>query len=269
MIKTTLKRAASPLLQRMRPGNVALIHFGRSGSTVVTRMLHEHPRVHWASELFAPLYAQSRQEDAARLRGVDSAEAMFSYLRADMRSALHRFYGVEFKPYHYQSFQLSTADFIERLKELGFTHFMFLDRENRLRKVVSTLVANAKNGAYHLKQGESAQLTRVRVDPRKLTVDLIEQSLVEYLDQYDRDAAQILEALDGVNALRLSYEQDVQADPARAYARVCAFLGLTPRPVEARFSRTNPFPLRDIVENYDELTQALRGTPHAWMLDEA
>lgn len=50
---------------------------------------------------------------------------------------------------------------------------------------------------------------------------------------------------------------------------MCRFLGIAPAPVGVRYARTNPFPLRELLLNYEDVASSLRPTEHAWMLEEA
>lgn len=50
------------------------------------------------------------------------------------------------------------------------------------------------------------------------------------------------------------------------FGEVQSFLGLEPRRLSVSLRRQNPEPLRDLIENYDELYEALKDTPVAsWM----
>jgi hypothetical protein len=70
------------------------------------------------------------------------------------------------------------------------------------------------------------------------------------------------------DVLQLTYEDDILKDPRIAYRRVCGYLGLEPCPAFVRHARSNPFRLDEIIENYDEVKQALSGTEFEWMLED-
>ena len=70
------------------------------------------------------------------------------------------------------------------------------------------------------------------------------------------------------NVLHLSYEEHIQDNPKEAYLKICEFLQIKPKKVDVRLSRTNPYPLKDIIENMDEVRDYLHGTPYEWMLEE-
>ncbi len=52
-----------------------------------------------------------------------------------------------------------------------------------------------------------------------------------------------------------------------AFAEAQAFLGVQPTPLVTTTRRQNPEPLRDLIENYDELRDVLKDTPAAPFLD--
>lgn len=75
-------------------------------------------------------------------------------------------------------------------------------------------------------------------------------------------------SLGGRNVLRLTYEEDVERDPRVGYRRICSFLEIKPHDVPVRLGRTNPFTLGELIENFDEVRQALDGSQYGWMLEE-
>ena len=51
-----------------------------------------------------------------------------------------------------------------------------------------------------------------------------------------------------------------------AYRSVCEFIGLEAAPVRVPYERVNPFPLQQMVTNYDTIAAALQDTVFEWML---
>jgi hypothetical protein len=66
-----------------------------------------------------------------------------------------------------------------------------------------------------------------------------------------------------------TYEEDVEEDPQRAYRRICRHLHLPVHESTVQKSRTNPYPLFDLIENFDVVRSLLRGTDYEWMLEDA
>ena len=65
----------------------------------------------------------------------------------------------------------------------------------------------------------------------------------------------------------LTYEDDILEDPRKGYKKLCHFLGIQPESPPIVFKKTNPFPLKDIVTNFDEIISHLKDTKYNWMLE--
>jgi hypothetical protein len=66
----------------------------------------------------------------------------------------------------------------------------------------------------------------------------------------------------------LSYEADIEQNPLAAYSKVCSFLHLPEERVTVTRTRTNPYPMREMVENWSDIVKVLSGTPYEWMLED-
>ena len=71
----------------------------------------------------------------------------------------------------------------------------------------------------------------------------------------------------GERWLHLVYEDDIEQSPKVAYEKVCEFLGVEAVEVECLYQRINTAPLSEIIENYDEVREYLRGTRYEAMLE--
>ena len=71
--------------------------------------------------------------------------------------------------------------------------------------------------------------------------------------------------LAGKNVLNLTYEDDIEQDPQKAYRSICKFVNMEETNASVTLSKTNPFPLKDIIENFAEVKAALHNTPYEWM----
>jgi hypothetical protein len=63
------------------------------------------------------------------------------------------------------------------------------------------------------------------------------------------------------------YYEDMLDNRKEVFDRVQSFLGIEPRPLTVTTRRQNPAPLRDLVENYEELYEAYRSSPCAGMFE--
>jgi hypothetical protein len=257
-------RLTGPLLSRSRIGNVVLFHIGRSGSTVLGDLLDQHPRVFWDQEIYRGL-----EDKAPRLTEGHNPELSgkaLQILRQRMNRVGKEFYGFETKFFQLRLTEAKLPDYIEGLKHIGITHFIVLERENYLRKVVSSLVYHAKN-ASHQRPNKQVQLNTLCLDVNNLCIDKDAKPLLAYLNQWKQDFNTLKRLLAKENVLYLSYEADILPNPIISYERTCAFLGIALQRVSVHYGRTNPFRLSEIITNFPEVKEYLSATPFEWMLN--
>lgn len=123
-----------------------------------------------------------------------------------------------------------------------------LSRRNRLAQLVSrqllatTGVSQSIFGSY----GDA----RVSIDP---------VACLRALDRIAEEEAELDELAAGHETFRIDYEELGESARLDELQR---FLGLEPEPLRSWFERLRTKPLPETVENWDELTAALTGTPH-------
>jgi len=255
-----------PLLSPFRKGNIVVFHIGRSGSTVLGDILNQHPRIFWDSEIYERLLPQwTTQVSALDIR--DLSEDPLQFLKNRMRQAGSRFYGFEVKFFQLKLLNLKLSDYINDLQKLGVNYFIILERKNYLRAIVSSVIAHQTLLLHQSKQ-DRPKLHQVKLEIDNIKIDRNAKPLISYLWEYHEDFRKLEKFLSGKNVLKLSYEDDVMASPLSAYERVCNFIGIESRKVSVRFSKTNPFKLREIITNFEEVEQTLSGTLFEWMLYE-
>jgi hypothetical protein len=186
-----------------------------------------------------------------------------------MKMAGQRCYGFETQPTQVEHLDMTVPRYVERLEALGFDHFVVLERKNHLRRIVSMLVARTTS-QWHLPPGDKHPLVRVELDVDNLLLargrDTEGRSLVAQLLREQESARALRDVLANRRLLCLTYEDDIAIRPASAYQRVCEFTGMGDHPVTVRFSKTNPHELTDVLTNFSQVEQSLRGTPFEWML---
>jgi LPS sulfotransferase NodH len=243
--------------------NIAAFHTGRVGSTVVGDLLGQHSEVVWRGEMF---------EEVARRHGYrpGPGRSAFAMLRTAMRRTREAYFGFETKSLadqHLRWMGLSMPEYIARLKRHRFGRFIVFVRRNYLRQAVSQEVGN-QTLAWHTRV-DLERPTSVRLDPRRVSFGDRALPLLERFEALDEHYRRLFELLPPRDTLRLTFEEHIERDPRIAYETICDWLGLVPEPVTIRYHRTNPFPLRAIVTNHDEVCETLRGTRYAWMLGDA
>lgn len=192
-----------------------------------------------------------------------------NYMLREFRKASHRvFFGCEVKPYHMSLTGHTAESFINMAKSVGFTHFVILDRKNRLRKIVSSVIAHRNTELFHFYGKKQAKLEKVEIDTEDVKIDFASKPLIKYLEDFDQQIQDIHSVLAGSNVLNISYEEDIEGDPHIAYNRICDFLNIDRQQVSVKLSRTNPFPVADMIENIDEVRSALQDTRYEWMLKD-
>ena len=237
-----------------------MLHLGRSGSTVLGDLLDQHPYVKWDAEIYGPM--RKLWNGAG-----DPVQLMLNRAAAVPRGL----YGFEFKAYHAILVGRSLAEMIAAYRAAGVGKFVVLRRENTLRKVASTAVARV-TGRFHRTGRDRPPPapdtpTRVRIDPQAHFLDSETRPLVEFLEGFERFFEELDVLLADADVLKLSYEADIAADPVVAYRRTCRWLDIAPMPPVMRFAVTTPFPLTEVIENYEEVVAALSGTRFQWMLE--
>lgn len=267
-------------VRRKRPSGdcFVIFHIGRTGSSLLTDMLNQNKGIDCAGEIFSGGYGeigikeiQERGGDPKSSRWLNSPfypQNVAGYIVDEMAySKPGRIFGFEVKPYHILKSGLSISEFANICSDVGFNKFIILKRRNYLRKIISSIIR--KNEAMPARdwRGEP-KLNTICLNVSCVNIDSDEKSLVEFLNDYDRQFQELEAAVSQRETLHLTYEKDILDNPHRAYERVCQFLGVPPRRVKVKFSRTNPFPLRQLLDNYDEVARVLSDTQFSWMVSD-
>ncbi|MEK9826166.1 MAG: hypothetical protein VW395_07815, partial [Methylotenera sp.] len=188
--------------------------------------------------------------------------------RIKLHSDTH--YGFEVKFNHLEHCDVSIADYLAEIERMGIDKYITLERKNILRKIVSSLVAE-KTNVWHVKDGKEGPKGKITISCDALKVERKEGSLLELLDHYTKHFNQLYALLEksNIKLLKLTYEDDIEADPSVGFNKAIAFFGLPPFQANVRLKKTNPYPLSSIVENIDEVRAYLKNTPYAWMVEDA
>lgn len=247
-----------------RPGVVAMLHVGRCGSTVLANLLAQHPKIYWDGKL----HRKAHMLYGPAVRDFDTAD----WTRRQFSISGGRYYGFEFKILQDQYPAIlgtTTGDFLRDCAAIGVTHYILLVRRNTLRHVVSHY-ASRNRGSWHASQAGTTRRQDFDLDISDITTGSAPgRPLLAYLQEVDDAHAAVRAQLQGRNLLEIEYEADINDQGAQhAYETTCAFLDLAPTPAEVRNVKVNPFPLRDVLRNYDAVATALAGTKFDWMLTD-
>ncbi len=263
--RAAISRIRAAVEKSRQSGHVLLLHNGRSGSTLLGNMMDQHSDVFWDGETFEK---RLHKEAASRGVGIDSLYGEFTpadltseiFHRMDKRSG-NRIFGTEIQDYHLKMVGLELPEFLAALRPKGFTKFIYLDR-NYMRKVVSHIVATERN-KFHIGTKTKLKKTGFELDPDMIYIGHRLTSLLEALQQYDDFASDVSKALPKKDLLHLRYEDDIENDPHQAARKVCKFLDIKFHKPKVNFGKTTTRSLKEILENYEEIEDLIRGSSFA------
>lgn len=240
-----------------------MFHSGRCGSTVLGDMLNQHPDIFWASEIFNDMPKGFKWYLPNRLRTKN-------FIEKGMYAQSKKYYGFEIKylpEQHLRSdcINLSLLSLVDLLRKMG-TDFIVLLRKNYLRRALSVEIARTTN-EWHTQEQKNIP-TPVKIDIDHFVTGNIPRPLIEHFNILDEYSNTLQALLEDTPFLKLCYEDDILLDPTVACIKVAEFLDadITSFDVAVRLKRTNPFNIKDMILNYNEVASLLKGTKYEWML---
>lgn len=151
------------------------------------------------------------------------------------------------------------------MKETG-ARMIQLVRRNKLRVIVSEEISKA-TGIWGLNKNRKRNL---EFDKPRVTLNIpTTKRLLKRQSDLDIGIQDMFQNLPHYHLL--TYEEMFGADGDFSDRSVAVANACLPKPVTDRNpnqEKFNPEPLSSLVENYDQVAQALKGGPFAWMLEE-
>jgi len=253
-------------LKRNRVANIAMLHSGRCGSTVLGDLLNQHGDVYWASEIFNDLSEKYKWI-------VNGENKAGEFLEKSMYAHNVKYYGFEtkFLPELHLGpdyINMDLAKYIRLLQGKGFTHFITLYRKNYLKRAVSAEVGRKTNEWHRCSVAQKP--TTVLIDVYNFKTGCDSKPLLELFQSIDESYANLSAITSKLNNIDVIYEDDILKDPISAYYKIAQFIGLDISNIDVavRLNRTNPFCLSELIVNYDEVASYLRDTKYEWMLSD-
>ena len=212
---------------------------GRTGSTVLTDLIKKSSQIHCDGEIFGAFMP---------------IKILFPtyYKRSLARVSTAPIYGYRIKIYdlimfHNHTFQES-IEFMRNEFNNG-NKIIFLNRENKFRQAMSSLVAEAR-GDFHYKADSKGAKKKIHIDAKSIPMRI--DKLNEFT-QWDK------RALDGFEFLDINYETDLlpQEKHQETLDRICSFLNIDPCVATSEYKRSSVNQLEDYIENYDEVKSVL------------
>lgn len=239
-----------------------MVHNGRSGSTLLGDMLDQSPEIFWDGETLEKLFHRLSDEAGQgidKLYGSLSFDAAIAEIEDRLdKLAGNRLFGTELQDYHPIMVSSDLPQFVERLKRKGFTRFISLQRSH-LRKLVSHVVATQKE-QFHVSSGAKVKVKQIRVNPNRIYVGHRFTTLLEALSTYQEFSEVSQRLLASEDALFLTYEDHIKSDPTIALNKTLEFLGIERHQPKINFGKTTDIAIKDLIENFDEVAEALAGS---------
>lgn len=215
----------------------------RTGSTLLSSSLDQHPEVRCLGELLHPRdFADNRPAGTPNPRALDGRALVRRALAPAQGLAAAGFRAMVFLPLPSQPAWANAWEALARTEGL---RVIYLTRGDRLAQYASLAIAT-RLGVWH-PAGEppvpAERRPRLRIEPHELAAWTRERERL-----YELRRAQ----LGRKPALELRYEQ-LAEDWPEAIGRVQAFLGVTPLPLAPAKHKQEVRPLAEVIENYEEV----------------
>jgi LPS sulfotransferase NodH len=222
----------------------------RSGSSWLLETLNSHPGINLASELYNHVLFPEVQSFHQIETG--NLGTCIAYLDNKLPQEKDRYSGC--KILINQLRYISPAFpryFIENYRGAAF---IFLHRENAVSAQISLAVAHAHH-VWHCKKEDDIRKKKVHIAPPEFYKNLqrfreLRDNVWNLLEEY------------GVKRLHLTYEA-LFGDRDQVIEEICAFLNIPGGCINfSTEKKGNPFLPEEIIENYEEVKEYLKGHPH-------
>lgn len=233
-----------------------LLHAGRSGSTVLGKVLDAQPGLYWDGEVLSKAHVGTKGEAYKRL--VSDKVARANWYKGRSIRCNGGIFGFELKYSQLSLMGSSPLIEVENFEDVPVL-FVLLQRKNSLRRLLS--IAHGMNtGEWH-KGSPSSSRTLICVDNIFNWGCTLHEWLLK--ERNDFNGAYSAICGQGASYLRLSFEDDILPDPNIAARKVCDFIGL-----DMAFYRNLPglkrdvsyLPLESLILNFGEVKNHLSGT---------
>ena len=242
VIQVPVDRLTLLLHREKKPGFIVFAQ-GRSGSTLLEDLLSSHPKINRAREVLGKL---PRRQN------------LFLWAEAQSRRSAKEIWGFKAKIYQISDNQRTDpARFLQTLRQHGWK-IIYLRRRNLVSQGVSNFV-RVRRGQPH-KKNDADETVHLHIDP---------DALVEFIRKKEKYLQLEANALAGIPHKCLVYEDHLMnaQDHQKTADELFAWLGVSSVPVRTKLRKITPTGLQDVIENYDEVAQALKQSGHKGMLD--
>lgn len=209
----------------------------RTGSSLLTSYLDSHPEVRCFEEIFRRLGSSTTKQAWENIYGKRNK----------------RVKAVGFKIFYYHpldSDDRSVWDLIYKNADLKVIHLI---RENSLRTIVSREIAVKTNKWNNKGDGT--------MDQSKKKIHLDPKDLMKQLDEIRVYQNEFRKKMSNKEMKEISYEELV-ANRDSTMSTLFEFIGVAPNPVSTFLKKQNKEELKDLIVNYDEVSQTLKNSDY-------
>lgn len=242
---------------------VVMFHVGRCGSTALGNMINQNSDILWRGEIY-----HTRWESDGFAYRTDRDWKIWT--ENEIQLAGSRVFGFEFKVVKHQHLKIvnmNICEYIQMLENIGVKKFIILERKNYLRRMISQYVGS-KTKLRHLRANQNANLKQIELPVKNINFgDGPNMSLFEALSLIDFTYRSLETQLISKDFMKISYEDDmISGSMYQLVSKLCDFLEIENIDASLENSRTNPFPIKDILINFKAVQDHLSGTKYEWMI---
>lgn len=248
---------------------VLLVHFGRCGSTVLGYLLDQNQSIEWQGEI----YTRANQNDIF----FETLDQFINFTNVFIRYD-HIIYGFELKYINFlqniDGLNKNISNFIDLLNFFLNQKFIvaLLLRNNVLRQLVSLLCATESN-IWHIHKGSKFNLNKkIHLNTEDIEDFSIGHrgTLLKILRIKNEYNLILKEFFKSQDLLVLEFEKHILPNPLIGYEILCRHLDVYDEnripeiTLEAQISHK---PLREVIDNNEDIQRLLRGSEFEWMLE--
>jgi len=243
---------------RTRALTFIILCAARTGSSMLRHFLDSHPKICCYGEIMVGATPESWISDGSIKQVlVDTYRAGPQQFLAEFGMYPDEARAIGFKVSYEELLRPEHAWLLEWLRDHREIRVIHLRRENRLKRLISLLTAARIYKLYGrhniMSEQERPAVRKVVLTPEQCLEDFSVGERRERLFRHYFEDHALLET---------TYEA-IMSDRANVLAGIAKFLEVGPASLRTKTVKINPDDLRDVLENYDALADALRDTPYA------
>jgi hypothetical protein len=232
----------------------------RTGSTMLRQLLDSHPEVCCYGEIMASAVTPDRWDSAGRIR-----RKLLEPYPEGPRQFLREFgqhpagcKAIGFKIKYEELVRPDYAWLLDWLKDHREVRVIHHRRENLLKRLISEVIATRVHGVFNVQSERDL--------PAAVSIRLTVGECMEDFARIQGRQISFRESFRDHAMMETTYEAVVDnRDGVRE--RMAIFLGVARADLTTRTLKINPDDVRQVLENYEALAEAFRGTPYGRYFD--